>query len=86
MIDFGCLGVGDPACELMPAWNLFSGESRRAFREALRLDDDTWMRGRGWALHSGLMGLPYYRQTKPDFAEAARRTIEAVLSEYRACR
>lgn len=35
VIDFGGLGVGDPACDLVIAWSLFSGESRSAFRQAL---------------------------------------------------
>ena len=28
VIDFGGVGVGDPACDLMPAWNLFDGRAR----------------------------------------------------------
>jgi len=32
VIDFGGLGVGDPACDLMVAWTLFAGESRKVFR------------------------------------------------------
>jgi aminoglycoside phosphotransferase (APT) family kinase protein len=47
VIDFGGLGVGDPAPDLMIAWNLFAGESRRAFREALGVDGATWARGGG---------------------------------------
>ncbi|NTV63456.1 MAG: phosphotransferase, partial [Oscillochloris sp.] len=35
VIDWSDLGVGDPACDLMCAWALFSGESRAAFRAAL---------------------------------------------------
>jgi aminoglycoside phosphotransferase (APT) family kinase protein len=50
VIDFGCLGVGDPACDLMIAWTLFSGASREVYRAALRVDDATWARGHGWAL------------------------------------
>ena len=50
VIDFGTCGVGDPACDLAIAWTLFTGESRRAFRDGLPLDEDTWARGRGWAL------------------------------------
>ena len=42
VIDFGALGVGDPACDLMIAWNLFSGESRTVFRATLAVDDATW--------------------------------------------
>ncbi|MGH8931198.1 MAG: aminoglycoside phosphotransferase family protein, partial [Egibacteraceae bacterium] len=35
VIDFGGLGVGDPACDLIVAWSLFSGEARDVFRAAL---------------------------------------------------
>ncbi len=81
VIDFGGLGAGDPACDLMIAWTLFDGEARAAFRETVRVDDASWMRGRGWALHTALVALPYYRQTKPDFAAAAMRTVQRVLAE-----
>ncbi|MDQ5819813.1 MAG: aminoglycoside phosphotransferase family protein, partial [Actinomycetota bacterium] len=50
VIDFGCLGVGDPACDVMVAWKVLSADSREAFRTALSVDDATWARGRGWAL------------------------------------
>ena len=83
VIDFGCLGVGDPACDLLPAWMLFSGESREVFRTALLVDDATWARGRGWALSVSLIALPYYRETNPGFAALARHTIEEVLADHR---
>ena len=54
VIDFGQLGIGDPACDLAIAWTLFRGESREAFRAALKLDSATWARGRGWALWKAL--------------------------------
>jgi len=47
VIDFGGLSVGDPACELIAAWSLFSGGSRETFRAALPVDYATWARGRG---------------------------------------
>jgi aminoglycoside phosphotransferase (APT) family kinase protein len=84
VIDFGCLAGGDPACDLMVAWNLFSGESRRAFRAALAVDDATWARGRGWALSVGVIALPYYRTTNPVLAGISRRAIDAVLADCRA--
>jgi len=37
VIDFGGLAVGDPSCDLMIAWGLFSGESREVFRTALQV-------------------------------------------------
>jgi aminoglycoside phosphotransferase (APT) family kinase protein len=82
VIDFGCLGVGDPACDLAPAWMLFSGESREAFRAALGVDHATWARGRGWALSLGLMALPYYWETNPVLVASARRAIDQVLADH----
>lgn len=80
VIDFGCLGVGDPASDLSVAWALFSGESRDAFRAApLAVDDATWARGRGWALSSALLNLPYYIDTNPVLAANARHVIHEVL-------
>ncbi len=55
VLDFGCSAVGDPACDLAIAWTFFAGKSRQAFRDALRLDADTWARGRGWALWKALI-------------------------------
>ncbi|WP_218034414.1 aminoglycoside phosphotransferase family protein [Acrocarpospora corrugata] len=43
VIDFGGLNVGDPACDLQPAWNVFAGASRQRFRTELGL---TTRRGR----------------------------------------
>lgn len=80
VIDFGCLGVGDPAVDLIVAWNLFSGDARDAFREVLAVDDATWVRGRGWALSVALIALSYYRNSNPVLAGISRRAIDAVLS------
>lgn len=80
VIDFGCLGVGDPACDLMVAWTLLSGETRDVFRAALAVDEATWARGRGWALSWALIALPYYLDTNPVIVRDARRTIAEVLA------
>lgn len=58
VIDFGCLGVGDPAVDLIVAWVLFDRLSRKVFREFLRMDEATWIRGRGWALSWALIYVP----------------------------
>lgn len=81
VIDFGGLGVGDPACEVIVAWDLFSGESRAVFRDAVSVDDATWARGRGWALSIALMALPYYRDTNPGMMAYARRLLAEVLAD-----
>jgi aminoglycoside phosphotransferase (APT) family kinase protein len=84
VIDFGCLGVGDPACDVMAAWLFLPAETRPVFRAALQVDDATWARGRGWALSVGLIALPYYQNTNPVLAGIARRAIEETLADYQA--
>ena len=79
VIDFGVCGVGDPAVDAMAGWWLFSDESREVFRRAGQFDDDTWQRGRGWALSIALIALPYYVETNPRFADMSRRAIREVL-------
>ncbi|MDG9725045.1 aminoglycoside phosphotransferase family protein [Streptomyces sp. DH41] len=81
VIDFGCMGVGDPACDLFPAWNLLPAGARGVFREALGVDDAAWRRGRGRTLSQALIALPYYRETNPAMAGNARHVIRAVLEE-----
>jgi aminoglycoside phosphotransferase (APT) family kinase protein len=81
VLDFGCMGAGDPACDLIPGWNLFSGEAREVFRGASKVDAATWARGRGWALSVALVQLPYYWDGNPVIAQNARRTINEVLAE-----
>ena len=81
VIDWGGLGVGDPACDLMIAWALFSGESRETFRGALAVDDATWKRGRGHALSQALIFVPYYLRTNPVGVHNARRAIAEVLAD-----
>jgi aminoglycoside phosphotransferase (APT) family kinase protein len=83
VIDFGGLGVGDPACDLMIAWSLFSGESRDMFRVALQVDDATWARGRGHALSQALIFIPYYLDTNPVGVRNAWRAIDEVLSDHK---
>lgn len=82
VIDFGGLGVGDPACDLIVAWNLLPADARNVFRTGLGVDDATWARGRGWALSVALIQLPYYRDTSPTLAANARHVIREVLADY----
>ncbi len=82
VIDFGGLGVGDPACDLQIVWNFLSTETRNIFRAELSVDDATWVRGRGWALSIGLIALPYYQSTNPVLAGIARRAIDEVLADH----
>jgi aminoglycoside phosphotransferase (APT) family kinase protein len=82
VIDWSGLGVGDPACDLMCAWALFSGPSRQTFRDALAVDDATWARARGQALSQAVIFIPYYLHTNPVGVARAQRMLREVLSEY----
>lgn len=83
VIDFGGAGMGDPATDVIPAWAVFGPDGRRAFRSALDVDDGTWARARGIALHQAAMIIPYYRETNPAFVSLAQRTIEQILADLR---
>ena len=52
------------------------------YRDALGLDDATWLRGIGWAL-TGVFGIPYYRDTNPVLVADKVTAIEAVLADRR---
>jgi len=81
VIDFGCLNVGDSACDLQPAWNVFAGASRTRYRAELQVDDASWLRGRGWALFQAVMALPYYRRTNPGMIRQASHALAEVLAD-----
>jgi aminoglycoside phosphotransferase (APT) family kinase protein len=79
VIDFGCCGTGDPACDLAIAWTTFSGDSREGFRAALPLDDACWARARGWALWKALILAAGFSGDHPD-VPGAWRVIDDVLA------
>jgi aminoglycoside phosphotransferase (APT) family kinase protein len=81
VIDFGGLNVGDPSCDLQPAWNVFAGESRHRFRAELAVDDASWLRGRGWALAQAITALPYYWGTNPGMVRQASHALAEVLGD-----
>lgn len=78
VIDFGSSGVGDPACDLVIAWTLLSGESRRVFRASLPFDAGTWARGRGWTLWKALITAA---EPENPHAPEARRVLAEVLAD-----
>ncbi|MFB8037379.1 aminoglycoside phosphotransferase family protein [Streptomyces sp. NPDC056004] len=81
VIDFGCMGLGDAAVDLIAAWYLLPAQARGTFRTALNADDAAWARGRGWALSTALGELYYYRESNPAMAAIARHVIREVLND-----
>jgi aminoglycoside phosphotransferase (APT) family kinase protein len=82
VIDFGGVGVGDPAADVIAAWSIFGSRGRAAFRTALAVDEGTWNRARGYALHQALLIIPYYAETNPAFVALAQRTVAEVLADH----
>jgi aminoglycoside phosphotransferase (APT) family kinase protein len=81
VIDFGGVGVGDPAADVVAAWAMFERAGRDAYRGALTLDEVVWERARGYALHQAALIIPYYAVSNPGFVVHAKRTIEQVLED-----
>lgn len=78
VIDFGIMGVGDPACDYVMAWTFFDTNSRQVFFDTLGCDSDTINRARGWALWKALIT---YKDKDRIVALNAKHTIQAILEE-----
>ena len=82
VIDWGGLAAGDPAVDLMVAWNLFDRASREAYRDQLGLVDEAmWIRGRAWAASAAMQALPYYRDTNAAIMARSRRASSAIVAD-----
>lgn len=82
VIDWEMLSVGDPALDLSGAWMLLTESGRETFRECLTVDDDTWARGRGWALCIGLIAAAYYHDSNPVLAGFSRRAAQDAVDDF----
>jgi aminoglycoside phosphotransferase (APT) family kinase protein len=81
VIDWGGLGLGDPAPDLCPAYWLFDGPVRAEYVAAVGYDDATLRRARGWIIGPAVNGVDYYAETFPAMARASRSSIEAVVAD-----
>lgn len=82
VLDFSDVGVGDPACDCVIAWALMNSESRKIFKNHLEnTDENTWLRGRAWALSIAVIMLPYYMHTNPVLVALARHVITHILTD-----
>lgn len=81
VLDFGGLGVGDPAIDLHGAWEMFTQEDRERFRAAMNVSEPEWLRGRAWAMAIPLMTFTYYWHTMPGRIHDRLKMIQAILAE-----
>lgn len=82
VIDFGGMGVGDPACDLVIAWTFFKNESRKVFKKHVNLDSDTWSRAHGWALWKALITLAPMQDKTSLEALKQQQVIAEILKEH----
>jgi aminoglycoside phosphotransferase (APT) family kinase protein len=82
VIDFGGLGLGDPAIDMLPAWAWLTAQTRGLFRAEAKADDATWKRGRGWGLGLGLGAAHFFRVSNPAWAAIGRRAVAEVIADY----
>lgn len=78
ILDFGCAGVGDTACDTVIVWTHLHGSARGVYRRELAVDDATWARGRGWAIWKGLIMLD---SRHPAQVALARRVLDRLFTE-----
>ncbi|NRA73955.1 MAG: aminoglycoside phosphotransferase family protein [Rickettsiales bacterium] len=79
IIDFGCVGIGDPACDLVIAWTFLKGKSRERFISEMALDDNTWLRAKAWALWKASFELCQIDNKNVSDASIYKEIIETVL-------
>ncbi|MBL4680995.1 MAG: aminoglycoside phosphotransferase family protein [Pseudomonadales bacterium] len=82
VIDFGGLGVGDPACDMTIAWTLLAPSSRRAFKERMAVSDAIWNRGRGWALWKGMIVVAKIIDTNAIELASSQYAIDQLIEDF----
>ena len=82
VIDFGGLGVGDRAVDLLYAWSMFDPPARQVLRAASAADEATWTRARAWAfVGPGLLTIAHYREQLPQRTAMLTAMVEAVAGD-----
>jgi len=81
VIDWGGIGAGDPAQDLLPAWSVLDRNGSAAFREVLAVDSHTWLRARGFALEQSIGGVIYYTPRQHPLADVMRRSLNRLLTD-----
>ena len=79
IVDWGYACIGDPAVDVQVVWSpLFTDDSRRAFLDALDVDEATIIRSRGAAVNQACAALPYYLHTYPLIVERSWHKLAAL--------
>jgi len=81
VIDWAGAAMADPAQDLAPAWALFDEGSRRVFREAVEVDEATWLRARTFELEHAVGGVLYYVPRRHQLGDLMARTLHRILED-----
>lgn len=81
VIDFGGMGIGDPACDLVIAWTFLKGNSRAIFKQCINMDKDTWLRARAWCLWKASYELCNQVDKTSLYALKQKQIIDDVLAD-----
>lgn len=81
IIDWTSAAIADPAQDLTPAWAVFDEHDRAAFREAVGVDEATWLRARANALQQAVAGVVYYTPRRHPLGEVMARTLQRILTD-----
>ncbi|WP_445293293.1 aminoglycoside phosphotransferase family protein [Cohnella sp. 56] len=82
VIDFGTMGVGDPASDLVMAWNFFDDASRDIFLRSMNVDQDTVNRARGWALWKALITCAW-NEKDSEASTWGKCVIDSIIRDYK---
>ena len=80
VLDWGGLGAGDPAQDLDPAWSVLDEAGAGAFRETLDVEEESWLRARGFALEQAIGGVIYYVPRRHPLGSVMQRTLDRLLA------
>ena len=77
------MGIGDPACDLAIAWTDFDKQTRQIFHNSLEnIDEDTWNRGRAWALWKALILASGFCDGPEEEKQNSQSIIENIIHDY----
>ncbi|MGH8875914.1 MAG: aminoglycoside phosphotransferase family protein [Stackebrandtia sp.] len=84
VIDFGTVGVGDPACDVNCVWMFRDPPAREILRTELDVDEATWARARGWALAANLPvpGDPFFTD-HPERRQRSLSILDDLVADFR---
>ena len=79
IIDFGGMGIGDPACDLVIAWTFFQDNAREIFIKEMALDEKTWIRAKAWTLWKATFELCKITDLNSSEAYKNKKIVEDAL-------